>query len=314
VRITVRSVANVLFGTGTRPGTADPPNERSDPGSRSVANVPIRLAFRAVSTPTPPLDTALDFDGKVVIVTGGARGIGRGITERFLEAGADVVICGRTEPDDLPTANGRTAMFVAADARDPDDVDKVVSETVARFGRVDVLVNNAGGSPPADSATASPKFSTSIITLNLIAPLVFAQRANAVMQEQPEGGVIINISSVSGIRPTPGTAAYGAAKAGLLNLTQTLAVDYAPKVRVVAVTVGYVRTEQSHLFYGDDDGIAAVGRTIPIGRMAETSDIADVCVFLASPLARYVSGTSVLAHGGGENPAYLEGSTGDIKG
>ena len=189
----------------------------------------------------------------------------------------------------------------------------MVAEAVARFGRIDVLVNNAGGSPPADSATASPKFSTSIITLNLIAPLVFAQRANAVMQGQDEGGVIINIASVSGIRPTPDTAAYGAAKAGLLNLTETLAVDYAPKVRVVAVTAGLVRTEQSHLFYGDEEGIAAVGRTIPVGRMAEPSDVADVCIFLASPLARYVSGTSVLAHGGGERPAYLEGSTGDVK-
>jgi NAD(P)-dependent dehydrogenase (short-subunit alcohol dehydrogenase family) len=261
----------------------------------------------------PALADVLDFDGKVVIVTGGARGIGRGIAERFLEAGADVVICGRTVPDDLPTAGGRTAVFVTADVRNPDDVDTVVAETLARFGRIDVLVNNAGGSPPADSATVSPKFSTSIIALNLVAPIVCAQRANAVMQEQADGGVIINISSVSGIRPTPGTAAYGAAKAGLLNLTQTLAVDYAPKVRVVAVTVGYVRTEQSHLFYGDEEGIAAVGRTIPAGRMADPADIADVCVFLASPLARYVSGTSVLVHGGGENPAYLEGSTGAIK-
>jgi NAD(P)-dependent dehydrogenase (short-subunit alcohol dehydrogenase family) len=263
---------------------------------------------------TPALTNALDFTGKVVVVTGGARGIGRGITERFLEAGADVVICGRTAPDDLPHAGGRTAVFVTADVREPDDVDTVVTETVDRFGRLDVLVNNAGGGPPADSATASPRFTTSIITLNLIAPLVFAQRANAVMQAQREGGVIVNISSVSGIRPSPGSAAYGAAKAGLLNLTQTLAVDYAPKVRVVAVTVGYVRTEQSHLFYGDEEGIAAVGRTIPAGRMADPTDIADVCLFLASPLARYVSGTSVLAHGGGENPAYLAGSTGEIKG
>ena len=134
------------------------------------------------------------------------------------------------------------------------------------------------------------------------------------MQEQADGGVIVNIASVSGVRPSPGSAAYGAAKAGLLNLTETLAVDYAPKVRVVAVTAGLVRTEQSHLFYGDEDGIAAVGRTIPAGRMADPEDIADVCLFLASPLARYVSGTSVLAHGGGEKPAYLAGSTGDIKG
>jgi len=254
----------------------------------------------------------LDFSGKVVIVTGGARGIGRGITERFLEAGADVVICGRNEPEELPSAGGRTAVFVTADVREPDDIDRVVAETVERFGRLDVLVNNAGGGPPADSATASPRFATSIITLNLIAPLVFAQRANAVMQGQDGGGVIINIASVSGIRPSPGSAAYGAAKAGLLNLTQTLAVDYAPKVRVVAVTAGLVRTEQAHLFYGDEEGIAAVSRTIPAGRMAEPADVADVCLFLASPLARYVSGTSVLVHGGGEAPAYLAGSTGAV--
>ena len=202
-------------------------------------------------------------------------------------------------------AGGRTAVFVAADVREPDDIDKVVAATTEQFGRLDVLVNNAGGGPPADSATASPRFSTSIINLNLIAPLVFAQRANAVMQSQDDGGVIINIASVSGIRASPGSAAYGAAKAGLLNLTETLAVDYAPKVRVVAVTAGYVRTEQAHLFYGDEAGIEAVGTTIPVGRMADPSDIADVCLFLASPLARYVSGTAILAHGGGENPAYL---------
>jgi NAD(P)-dependent dehydrogenase (short-subunit alcohol dehydrogenase family) len=255
----------------------------------------------------------LDFTGRVVIVTGGSRGVGRGIARRFLDSGADVVICGRNEPESLPEGGGNAAVFVAADVRDPDGIDAVVAATVERFGRVDVLVNNAGGGPPADSATASPKFSTAIINLNLIAPLVFAQRANAVMQQQDDGGVIINIASVSGIRPSPDSAAYGAAKAGLLNLTQTLAVDYAPKVRVVAVTAGYVETEQSHLFYGDHAGVEAVGRTIPVGRMAKPEDIGDVCLFLASPLARYVSGTSILAHGGGELPAYLEASTGDIK-
>jgi NAD(P)-dependent dehydrogenase (short-subunit alcohol dehydrogenase family) len=165
----------------------------------------------------------LDFSGKVVIVTGGSRGVGRGIAKTFLDAGADVVICGRNEPESLPEGGGNTALFVAADVRDPDGIDAVVAATVERFGRLDVLVNNAGGGPPADSATASPKFSTAIITLNLIAPLVFAQRANAVMQQQDSGGVIINIASVSGIRPSPDSAAYGAAKAGLLNLTQTLA-------------------------------------------------------------------------------------------
>ena len=248
----------------------------------------------------------LDLSGQVVIVTGGCRGIGRGIATRFLAAGADVVICCRHEPDELPGHEGRTAAYVEADVRDAEQVERVVAFTTERFGRLDVLVNNAGGSPPADSATASPKFSAAIITLNLVAPLLFAQRANAVMQEQPEGGAIVNIASVSGIRPSPGTAAYGAAKAGLINLTQTLAVEWAPKVRVNTVTAGLVRTEQSHLFYGDEEGIAAVGATVPLGRMADPADIADVCLFLASPLARYVSGESIVVHGGGERPAYLD--------
>jgi NAD(P)-dependent dehydrogenase (short-subunit alcohol dehydrogenase family) len=249
----------------------------------------------------------LDFHGKVAIVTGGCRGIGRGIAQRFLDAGANVVVCCRHEPESLPAAaDGRAAAFVAADVRDADDIDRVVEFTLERFGGVDVLVNNAGGSPPADTASASPKFSRSVIDLNLVAPLLFAQRVYGVMRGQPEGGAIVNITSVSGVRPSPTTAAYGAAKAGLLNLTQTLAVEFAPSVRVNAVTVGLVVTEQSHLFYGDDEGIAAVGATVPLGRMADPTDVADVCLFLASPLARYVSGANVLVHGGGERPAYQD--------
>jgi NAD(P)-dependent dehydrogenase (short-subunit alcohol dehydrogenase family) len=249
----------------------------------------------------------LDFTGKVAIVTGGCRGVGRGIAQRFLDAGADVVVCCRREPETLPaTDDGRSAAFVAADVRDPDEIDRVVTFTLERFGRLDVLVNNAGGSPPADSKTVSPKFSRSIIDLNLVAPLLFAQRAYQAMAGQEGGGTIVNIASVSGMRPSPNTAAYGAAKAGLLNLTQTLAVDYAPEVRVNAVTVGPVVTEQAHLFYGDDEGIAAVGATVPLGRMADPTDVADVCLFLASPLARYVSGANVLVHGGGEKPAYMD--------
>jgi NAD(P)-dependent dehydrogenase (short-subunit alcohol dehydrogenase family) len=254
----------------------------------------------------PWASAAPDLSGQVVIVTGGARGIGRGITEGFLAAGADVTICGRSDPESLPSAAGRTATFVAADVRESDDVERVVAETVARSGRLDVLVNNAGGSPPADSATASPRFSRAIIELNLVAPLVFSQHAYAVMKDQESGGSIVNIASVSGTRPNPGSVAYGAAKAGLLNLTATLAVDFAPKVRVNAVTAGLIVTEQAHLFYGDEDGIAAVGATVPLGRMGTPHDIAGVCLFLASPLAAYVSGANILVHGGGELPAYLD--------
>jgi len=240
--------------------------------------------------------------GKVVLVTGGSRGVGRGIAARFVEAGAGVVITGRNQPEDPPA--GTT--FLASDVRDPDQVAALIGETAERFGRLDVLVNNAGGSPPADSATASPRFSTSIVTLNLLAPLFCAQRAYAVMHEQPEGGVIINIASVSGMRPSPNTAAYGAAKAGLINLTQTLAMEWAPKVRVNCVTAGLVHTEQSELFYGDEAGIAAVGKTVPMQRLAWPVEIGAACVFLASPLAAYVTGTNLVVHGGGEPPPYID--------
>lgn len=252
------------------------------------------------------MSAELGFAGRTVLVTGGSRGVGRGIALRFLAAGADVVICGRNAPESLPESGGRAAFFVAGDVRDPEQVDAIVTATSERTGRLDVLVNNAGGAPAADAATASPRFSESIIRLNLIAPLHCAQRANAVMQAQEEGGVIVNVSSVSALRPSPGTAAYGAAKAGLLSLTQSLAVEWAPKVRVVAVTAGMIRTEQSELHYGDEEGIAAVGRTVPLGRMGEPDDVGDACLFLASPLARYVSGASLLVHGGGEKPAFLD--------
>ena len=248
---------------------------------------------------------SLDLSGKVAIVTGGSRGVGRGISERLLEAGAQVVICARKEPETLPEANGRKAVFITADVRDIEQIDSVVSFTIERLGRLDVLVNNAGGSPMAEAASASPRFSEAIIRLNLIAPLNFAQRANVVMQKQEEGGSIINIGSVSGVRASPGTAAYGAAKAGLASLTQTLAVEWAPRVRVNAITAGMIHTEQSHLHYGDEAGIAAVAETVPLGRLGQPSDVGDVCVFLASPLASYVTGASILMHGGGERPAFI---------
>jgi NAD(P)-dependent dehydrogenase (short-subunit alcohol dehydrogenase family) len=252
------------------------------------------------------LKNALDMTGKVVIVTGGGRGVGRGISEGFLEAGAEVVICGRKTPESLPEHAGRRAHFVAADVREYEQTLAVIVFATERFGKLDVLVNNAGGSPAAAAATASPRFSEGVLRLNLIAPLLFAQQANAIMQNQPEGGVIVNIASVSGVRPSPGTAAYGAAKAGLLSLTQTLAIEWAPKVRVNAVTAGMIETEQAHLFYGEGEARARVAATVPLGRLGTPRDVAGACLFLASPLAAYITGASLLVHGGGEKPAFLD--------
>jgi NAD(P)-dependent dehydrogenase (short-subunit alcohol dehydrogenase family) len=243
----------------------------------------------------------LGLDGAVALVTGGVRGVGAGISRVLVRAGATVVACARHDPEVLPEG----AEFYECDVRDEEQVRAMVAAVRDRHGRLDVLVNNAGGAPRSDAATASPRLHAKIVELNLLAPLLVAQAANAVMQTQDSGGGIVMVSSVSGHRPSPGTAAYGAAKAGLDNLVGTLAVEWAPKVRVNSVVAGMVRTEQAHLHYGDDAGIAAVGATVPLGRLAEPDEIGNCVAFLASPLASYVSGATLEVHGGGEAPAFL---------
>lgn len=252
----------------------------------------------------------LNFFDKTVLVTGGTKGIGAVIASRFLAAGANVVVCGRQAPERLPEGGGRVAEFIAVDVRDLDSLVALFAAIDERYGRLDVLINNAGGSPAAEAATASPRFHEGIIRLNLIAPLNVAQQANRLMQREG-GGVILFIGSVAALRPSPGTAAYGAAKAGVLALVSSLAVEWAPKVRVAAISPGLIRTEQSHLHYGDEAGIQAVGRTIPAGRMGEPDDIANACLFAASPMATYFSGTNLLLHGGGEKPAFLDAANAD---
>ncbi|MEV0947615.1 SDR family oxidoreductase [Rhodococcus sp. NPDC049939] len=248
-------------------------------------------------------------DGAVVLVTGGVRGVGAGISRSFLRSGATVVTCARRLAEVPVEAEGRAAEFLTCDIRDPDQVRGLVDQIVEQHGRLDVLVNNAGGSPFALAAEASPNFHSKIVELNLLAPLLVSQIVNTVMQKQDSGGSIVNISSVSGSRPSPGTAAYGAAKAGIDSLTTSLAVEWAPKVRVNSVVVGLVRTELAHLHYGDESGIAAVEETIPLRRMACPDDVGNCAVFLASPMAEYVSGSSLTVHGGGERPAFMAAAT-----
>jgi NAD(P)-dependent dehydrogenase (short-subunit alcohol dehydrogenase family) len=239
---------------------------------------------------------SIDLSGRVALVTGGTRGIGLGITHALLEAGASVVTCSRSAVEPVPGTTHHVC-----DVRDPE----AVHELVGSLGRLDILVNNAGGAPAADAATASPRFHDKIVGLNLLAPLVCSQAANAVMQTQDAGGAIVNISSISASRPAPTIAAYAAAKAGLDSLTGSLAMEWSPKVRVNSVEVGLCRTEQTDDHYGDDASVAAIERTIPLGRMASPEEVGNVVAFLASDLASYVSGATVACHGGGETPAFL---------
>ncbi|MFI0355387.1 SDR family oxidoreductase [Actinomadura sp. 9N407] len=245
----------------------------------------------------------VDLSGRAVLVTGGTKGIGAVIAETFLRAGADVVVCGRNEPEKPPSADGRTARFLSADIRDANAAVELVNGAAELMGgRLDVLVNNAGGSPDADAATVSPRFVERIVQLNLLAPFYVAQPANKIMQAQPEGGSIINIGSVSAVDPQPGTAAYTAAKAGLLAFTKALALEWSPKVRINHITTGLVLTEAAAHNYGEDGG-ATIAGLIPMDRMADPQDVANACLFLAGDLSSYVTGADLAVHGGGEIPA-----------
>ncbi|WP_019900628.1 SDR family oxidoreductase [Salinispora arenicola] len=244
----------------------------------------------------------LDFTDRVVVVTGGTRGIGAAIASAFLAVGARVLVCGRNQPSIV------VPDFVQVDVREPTQAAALVAAATERFGRIDVLVNNAGGAPSTVAATASPRLHAKIIELNLVAPLHVAQAANTVMQQQTGGGVIIMVGSVSGTRPSPGSAAYGAAKAGLHHLATSLAAEWAPAVRVNSVVPGPVA--------GDADlrlDPAAVARTVPLGRPATPAEVAGVCLLLASPMASYVTGAAVAVHGGGEWPGYLADLRGDVR-
>ncbi|MEV7567069.1 SDR family oxidoreductase [Streptomyces tanashiensis] len=255
------------------------------------------------------MPVTIDLSGSVAVVTGGTRGVGAGITRALLEAGAEVVTCARRPPDKPVEAAGRAARFLPVDLRDPAAVADFFDRVRGDHGRLDVLVNNAGGTPFRMLGDGAAEQHARVVELNLVAPLTASLAAYEVMRRQRGGGSVIMIGSVSATRPSPGSAAYGAAKAGLDNLARSMAVEWAPLVRVNTLVPGMVRTELSHLHYGDEDGIASVGRTVPLGRLAEPSDIGDACVFLASERAAYISGASLLVHGGGERPAFLDAAT-----
>lgn len=244
----------------------------------------------------------IDLTGQVAIVTGGTRGLGRATAIALANAGCHVIACARSAPEALP--DGVT--FMPGDIRDPEAARALVNTVVARHGRIDILINNAGGSPATPAEAASPRFIDAILKLNLVAPLYLAQAAHPHMVAAG-GGSIVNIASVSGIRPSPGTAVYGAAKAGLLNLTQSLAQEWGPcGIRVNAIIAGLMTTENAEATYGDAEAQAAVGRSMPLQRMGTGEDIAGAVLWLCSPLAAWVSGARINVDGGGERPYFLD--------
>ncbi len=246
------------------------------------------------------MDPRPDLGGKVALVAGGTRGIGLGITEGLVAAGVEVAACARNQPDDLPAG----ARFFGADIADPEQVDDLVAAVVDRYGRLDILVNNAGGSPGAEAATAAPSFSKAIVTLNLMAPFFVSQAANRVMQGQADGGAIVNLGALDGPASSAGAAVYGAAKAGLVELTRGLAVEWAPKVRVNCVSAGHLAATP----VGPPDDATALdpaATRVPLGRLGTAADVAGAVCFLASPASGYVTGSNLLVHGGDDRPAFL---------
>lgn len=245
-----------------------------------------------------------DFEGKVAIVTGGTRGLGKVMVEQLLARGCQVATCGRSAPESPISVEGRQAMFHACDVRDSDQVKDFVDAAAADFGRLDFIVNNAGGSPPSDAATASPRFAQAILGLNLLAPLFMSQAAYPHLKTS--AGAIVNIASVSGQRASPGTAVYGAAKAGLLSLTKSLAQEWGPDIRVNSVVVGLVETEATAETYGESEAQRKIAQSLPLKRLGDGVDIANAVAFLLSSAASYVSGAALEVHGGGERPLFLE--------
>jgi NAD(P)-dependent dehydrogenase (short-subunit alcohol dehydrogenase family) len=238
--------------------------------------------------------------GRVAVVTGGTRGIGRAVADRFAAAGADVVTLARSSVADAPGATPRH--HIAADLSDESQIRRAFAEIEAVHGRVDVLVNNAGGARPGALLDYRARHAQHAFALNVLGPLLASQCAHPLFPEA--GGAIVNIGSVAGLRASPGTGVYGAAKAALLSLTRSLALEWAPRIRVNIVLAGPVLTEAATAYYGGGEAAAAVGARLPAGRLAAPADIAEACLFLASDAAAYVSGAELLVHGGGETPGF----------
>ncbi len=244
----------------------------------------------------------LRLDGKVALVTGASRGIGREIAALFSASGADVMLSSRKQDALEAAADSMRADatgqldVVAANAGDPEAAAACVAATVARFGRVDILVNNAATNP-----YLGPMIDIDLPRLdkthdvNLRGPFVWIQECwRASMAEH--GGVILNISSIGGLTVETSIGHYNVTKAALIHLTKSLAKDLAPSVRVNAICPGLVKTDMARALWESNED--AVSKMVPLHRLGEPADIANAALFLASDAASWITGTTVVVDGG----------------
>jgi 7-alpha-hydroxysteroid dehydrogenase len=247
-------------------------------------------------------------DGKVAVVTGAGLGIGRGIAIGLAEAGADVVVAARTRTDldevaGVINATGRRGHVEVADVMQPADRERVIRAATEVFGRLDILVNNAGGTGPRPALATSEAYLETALRFNAIAPFLLCKLAAQTMADTAGDGSIINISSRSADMVMPSFTAYGAGKAALNQLTKTLAVEFAPLVRVNAIGVGGVATRGLDVVLTNDKLRAQFEANTPMRRAGQPEDIACAVVYLASAAASWVTGKVFQVDGGTERPS-----------
>jgi dehydrogenase/reductase SDR family protein 4 len=240
--------------------------------------------------------------GKVALVTGGSRGIGRAIALTFAEAGADVVVSARKLPELEEVAKeiktkGRKALAVASHVAKPEDSKNLIEKVKSEFGRLDILVNNAGTNPYLGPLIDAEEWAWDVtMNVNLKGPFLLGQMAARIMREQG-GGNIINTSSAAGLRAS-NLNIYSITKAALIMLTQVMAKEWGQyNIRVNAVAPGVIQTRLSEMLWKGPAGEAAV-RGIPLGRLGVPDDVAGLALFLASDAASYITGEVILVDGG----------------
>ncbi|WNM33834.1 SDR family oxidoreductase [Streptomyces sp. Li-HN-5-11] len=240
-----------------------------------------------------------ELSGKVALVTGASRGIGYGVAEALVARGDRVCITGRNEEalkEAVDKLGADQVIGVAGKAHDEAHQAVAVERTMEAFGRVDFLVNNAGTNPVfGPIADLDLNVARKVFETNVISALGFAQRTWHAWQKD-NGGAIVNIASVAGLAPSPFIAAYGVSKAALINLTQQLAHEFAPKVRVNAIAPAVVKTKFAQALYEGREAEAAA--SYPLGRLGVPSDIGGAAAFLTSEQSDWVTGQTLVVDGG----------------